>query len=231
MAAPISLVVPTLNAGQALPRLLGSATEGLAEGLLRELIVTDGGSTDSTSQIAAAAGANMLAGTAGRGGQLRRGCAVARGDWLLVLHADTELPPGWSVAVRQALTDPARAYVFRLAFRATGPAPRIVAGWANLRTRLFGLPYGDQGLLLHRDLYAAIGGYPDQPLMEDVAVARALRGRIAVLPATVVTSARRYLAEGWIRRGARNLWTLVRYLTGTSPRVLVRTYEASRPEN
>jgi rSAM/selenodomain-associated transferase 2 len=231
MPAPISLVVPTRDAAADLPRLLASATEGLGAGLLRELVVSDGGSTDATEDIAQAAGATWIAGPPGRGGQLRRGCAAARGDWLLVLHADTALPPGWTEPVGAALGAPDIAHAFRLAFRAEGLAPRWVAGWANLRSRVAGLPYGDQGLLIARELYDAAGGYPDQPLMEDVALALALRGRLRLLPATVSTGAERYVAEGWARRGARNLWTLARYGAGVPPERLVRGYEASSEAN
>ncbi|MEL6338137.1 MAG: glycosyl transferase, partial [Pseudomonadota bacterium] len=83
-------------------------------------------------------------------------------------------------------------------------------------------------LLIHRDALAEIGGIPDIPLMEDVALARALRGRLALLPAMVTTSADRYVAEGWLRRGARNLWTLARFLAGVPPGRLVAGYEARR---
>ena len=113
---------------------------------------------------------------------------------------------------------------FRLAFDAPGAPPRIVAAWANARARL-GLPYGDQALLIHRSLYRKVGGYPAIPLMEDVAIARALgRARLAALGAVATTSADRYLRNGWLRQGARNLLTLTRYLLGASPETLARSY-------
>ncbi len=102
-------------------------------------------------------------------------------------------------------------------------AGKAVAAWANLRSRL-GLPYGDQGLLLPRALYQSVGGYPDQPLMEDVALARALRGHLLGLDVTVVTSADKYARQGWLRRGARNLWTLIRYFAGVAPAKLAKGY-------
>ena len=116
------------------------------------------------------------------------------------------------------------AAVFRLGFDVDGVMPRFVAGWANLRTALFGLPYGDQGLLIPQHVLDAIGGYPDQPLMEDVAIARRLRGQITRLPLTVRTSAARYRKDGWIRRGGRNLLLLLRYLLGADPASLARAY-------
>jgi len=115
---------------------------------------------------------------------------------------------------------------FRLRFDQRGLAPRLVAGWANLRSAC-GLPYGDQGLLLPRALYDAVGGYPDQPLMEDVALARALRGRLARLEGNAVTSAEKYRRQGWLRRGGRNLWTLMRYIMGASPDALAESYRRS----
>ena len=222
MRAPISVIVPTLNAEQKLGGCLSALLPGLEAGLIREVIVTDGGSTDNTVAVARAWGAEIVTGEASRGGQLARGCAAAQGAWLLVLHADTALAQDWvGPVVRHLETD--QAGWFRLAFARGGAAGRLVAGWANLRS-LMGLPYGDQGLLLPRALYQSVGGYPDQPLMEDVAIARALRGRLIRIDAIAETSPERYHAQGWLRRGARNLWTLARYFGGADVAVLARRY-------
>ena len=222
MRAPISVIIPTLNAETALPDCLAALMEGLEAGLIRELIVSDGGSSDATGAMAQAWGAEVLEGAPSRGGQLRRGCAAASGDWLLVVHADTVLSPGWSKAVQAHLHRDTAGW-FHLAFDSAGLPARLVAGWANLRSR-FGLPYGDQGLLVPRVLYEAVGGYPDQPLMEDVAIARALRGRLTALDTTAVTSAEKYRRQGWLRRGGRNLWTLLRYFAGAAPGALAQSY-------
>jgi len=225
MRAPISIVIPTLNAAAALPATLVALGEGLEAGLIRELILSDGGSTDDIAGLADRAGALLVTGPAGRGGQLARGAAVAEGTWLMFLHADTHLAPGWGRAVLSHICASAdRAGYFRLAFRAQGMAPRLVAGWANLRARRLGLPYGDQGLLIQRALYDAVGGFADIPLMEDVAMAKALQGRLQPIAATARTSAARYQTEGWARRGARNLWTLARYRMGADPAVLAARY-------
>lgn len=223
MRAPISIVIPTLNAADALPGCVESLMEGLNAGLIREVIISDGGSTDDTQRIADAIGAQVVNGAPSRGGQLRRGCAKARGDWLLVLHADTVLMPGWADVVSDHLGQGGAA-CFRLAFRARGIGAAWVAGWANLRTRVFGLPYGDQGLLLPRDLYDRTGGFDDIPLMEDVALVCALATSPKLLDCVATTSAERYQRGGWLRRGARNLWTLTRYFAGVSPDRLVRAY-------
>ena len=193
-------------------------------GLIKELIVTDGGSQDATCHIADEAGAVLVRGPASRGGQLRRGAAVARGTWLLVIHADTILEPGWTQVVADHLETAEGPAYFRLKFRARGLMPTWVAGWANLRSLLFGLPYGDQGLLISAEDYQRAGGYPDQPLMEDVALVRALDRPLTRLPARALTGAERYLRAGWLRRGLRNIWTLGRYLTGADPTALDSAY-------
>ncbi len=225
MRAPVSIVIPTLNSGADLPATLASLGVGLEAGLIRELVVSDGGSTDETLSQSRSAGAVLVTGTAGRGGQLSRGAVAAQGDWLLFLHADTWLDERWPDAVRSHLSHyPDRAGYFRLAFRSEGFALRFVAGWANLRSYLFGLPYGDQGLLVPRNMYEEAGGYREIPLMEDVAIVRSLSGKLRPLPVEASTSAERYHRNGWMRQGFRNLTLLLRYLSGADPEHLLRIY-------
>lgn len=223
MRAPLSIIIPTLNAQADLPATLASLIEGLQAGVIREVIVSDGGSGDQTLDIAEEAGAVVVTAAPGRGGQLRRGVAASKGTWLLVLHADTQLDAGWTSIVKEAMAEDFSGYG-HLRFRAEGFAPAAVATWANWRSRVFGLPYGDQGLLISRTLYDSAGGYPDIPLMEDVALARALKGRLFALAFTARTGAERYQEGGWFRRGARNLMTLIRFLLGADPEVLARAY-------
>jgi len=228
MRAPISVIIPTLNSAATLPDCLAVLIEGLQAGLIREVILSDGGSTDATLEIADGAGATIVTGAPSRGGQLARGAVQVQGDWLLFLHSDTLLPTGWASLVADHITQQTGPAYFHLTFDANGMAPKIVAGWANLRSFLFALPYGDQALLISRADYAAAGGYPDIPLMEDVALMRALKNRAGLrpvaLPASVKTNAARYETSGWFRRGARNLWSLTRYLCGADPHGLVRSY-------
>lgn len=229
MQAPISVVIPTLNAATALPATADALLEGVSSGLIRDLVISDGGSTDATAEVAEALGAIWITGAAGRGGQIARGVAACDGPWLLLLHADTHLSPGWAqIAHKHIQTAPNRAGWFRLRFRANGLAPRIVASGANLRSRLFGLPYGDQGLLIARDTLQAVGGVPDVPLMEDVRLARALRGKLTELDAEAQTSAERYARDGWARRVALNLATLTQFALGADPSQLKTRYETSR---
>lgn len=225
MPAPISVVIPTLNAAQELPTTLAALTPALTEGLIRELIVSDGGSTDGTCDLAEDLGAVIVSGAPGRGGQLRRGVDVSKGEWLLILHADTHLQGPWIEGLLTHMADaPERAGHFQLRFRARGAWPAWVAGWANLRSRLLGLPYGDQGLFLKRSLHDSVGGYPDIPLMEDVALARSLKGKLSPVPGQAATSAARYEKQGWLNRGSRNLWLLTRYLSGADPHRLAQSY-------
>ena len=205
MRAELSVIIPTLNAAPGLPACLASLMEGVEAGLIRELVISDGGSKDATLTIADEAGAELVTGAPSRGGQLRRGVARAQGAWLLVLHADSVLPAGWADAVATQMRT-ARPACFRLRFDARGLAPALVAAWANLRTRAFRLPYGDQGLLISRADYDALGGYPDIPLMEDVAIARRIGRRLDRMPMALTTSAAKYRRDGWLRRGARNLY-------------------------
>ena len=222
MRAPISVIVPTLNAQTALGACLQSLMEGLEAGLIRELIICDGGSTDATTEIAKDWGAEIVIAAPSRGGQLRAGCAIAKGDWLLVIHADTVLRAGWVGPVARHMQT-TKAGWFALAFDARGFAPKLVAGWANLRSRL-GLPYGDQGMLVSRVLYDQIGGYNDIALMEDVALARALKGQLTHIDAVAITSAEKYQTQGWLRRGTGNLWTLCQYLAGRDVQKLAQNY-------
>lgn len=223
MRAELSVVIPTLNAAGALPACLGSLIEGVEAGLVRELILSDGGSTDATCLMGEDVGARVVTGPASRGGQLRRGAEAASGTWLMFLHADSQLPEGWSHTVLQHMPDGAPAH-FRLRFDARGFAPAWVAGWANIRARMFKLPYGDQGLLIARADYDTVGGHRDIPLMEDVAIARVLRASLVGLPVTITTSADKYQRDGWLRRGSRNLSLLIRYLLGADPEALLRKY-------
>ena len=226
MPAPISIIIPTLNAGGDLPACIDSLIPGIEAGLIRELVISDGGSNDATRLIAEGAGADLVTGEPGRAAQLIRGAEAARGEWLLFLHADTALSRDWTERVADHLESrPDKAAVFSLVYRSDARMAKRIASRANRRTRWLGLPYGDQGLLIPRKLYDEIGGYDDIPLMEDVRIVRAIgRKRLAILSAEARTSAAKYERDGWRRRSWKNAWLITRYLMGASPEKLAREY-------
>lgn len=220
----LSIVIPTLNAAGPLARTL--AAIGTRDGV--EIVVADGGSTDDTVAVAEKAGATVVSAAKGRGSQLAAGVAAATGTGLLMLHADTLLPPDWRGEVTGFLESPAAttgAAAFRLRFDADSAGAHRVAAMANWRSRALGLPYGDQGLVLTRALYDRIGGYRPIPLMEDVDLVRRIgRANLHLLDGAVITSAARYRRGGWVRRPLRNLLLLTLYFLGVPPRLLAKHY-------
>lgn len=225
--APISVVIPSLNAAETLPATLAALAPAAVEGLVREVILVDGGSEDATRAIAEAAGARVILTAPGRGGQLAEGAAKASGDWLLFLHADTVLDSGWAAEAAAFMRGPqTSAGVFTLAFDSEGAAASIVAAGAMIRTRLFGAAYGDQGLLISRVLYDAVGGFRSLPLMEDVEFLDRLRkhGRFVVFRARAVTSAQRYERDGYLKRVLKNLWCISMYRFGVAPERIAAFY-------
>jgi rSAM/selenodomain-associated transferase 2 len=217
MTKDLSVIIPTLNAAASLPKTLA------ALGDVSEIIVADGGSTDGTHDRAAEAGARILTVPRGRGTQLAAGIAAAAHPWLLLLHADTILSPDWREAMHD---DPARAGYFRFVLDSDDPRARRLERVVAWRGRVLGLPYGDQGLLIHRDLLRAAGGMRPLPLMEDVDLVRRIgRTGLVALPADAVTSASRWERDGYRRRSARNLLCLSLWFAGVPPRLIQRIYE------
>jgi rSAM/selenodomain-associated transferase 2 len=230
--APLDIVIPALDAAPHLAATLASLAPGRARGLVREIMVVDGGSADGTRAIAAAAGAQVLASAAGRGRQLRAGGAAAQAPWLLFLHADTRLGAGWAEKVAGFIgTAPARgeaAAVFRLRLDDTAIGARALERMVIWRTRALGLPYGDQGLLISRALYRKVGGFAELPLMEDVDLVRRLgRRRLTLLRGEATTSAERYRKAGYLARSLMNLAILLLYHCGVPPERLARLYGSS----
>ncbi|PWS39113.1 glycosyl transferase family 2 [Falsiroseomonas bella] len=220
----LSVVIPALNAAATLPGTL--AALGTAPD---ELVVVDGGSVDGTAAVAAEGGARVVRAPRGRGVQIAAGVAAASRPWLLILHADTRLAPGWTEAVRQAMRDPGRARYFRFALDDDTQAARRLERAVAWRCRVLALPYGDQGLLVHRALLDAVGSMRPLPLMEDVDLVRRLgRARLAALDAAAVTSAERWQREGYLRRSARNLACLSLWFLGVPPRIIQRLYSGRR---
>ncbi len=225
----ISVVIPTLNAGRTLPQTLAPLVQGVLAEMVKEVIVADGGSSDDTAAIADAAGCTLTVGARGRGEQLIAGARLARAPWLLFLHADTVLGPDWVEEVRRFIARPdsdERAAAFAFALDDNSAAARRTAFWVGARCRFLKLPYGDQGLLVSRGLYDAVGGYRPIPLMEDVDLVRRLSPRRLVLLTTkAVTGADRFRMQGYARRSFGNLVLLCRFLMGADPADLARAYD------
>ena len=221
----LSIVIPAYQAEARIGETLAALDAGAAPA---EIIVVDGGSTYSTRAVAAMRGATVIEAPRGRGVQLAAGARAASGAWLLFLHADTVLGLGWRQAVESFIADPAnreRAAVFRFALDDPSPPARRIERFAAWRGRALKLPYGDQGLLIARAFYDALGGFKPIPLMEDVDLVRRIGGRrIDVLDVPAVTSAERYRRGGFVARPLRNLACLSLYFLGVPPRVLARLY-------
>ena len=210
--------MPTLDSEAGLGACLASATGA------DEIVVVDGGSTDSSVAIAQRAGGKVVQASRGRGSQLAAGAAASAGDWLLFLHSDTRLGLGWRAAADLHMRHrPSRAACFRFRLDAAEWQARLIERGVSVRVGLLGLPYGDQGLLVSRRLYDGVGGYAPLPLMEDVDLVRRL-GRLDVLSVDALTSADRWRRDGWARRSARNLACLGLWAGGMSAERVARLY-------
>jgi len=218
----LSVIIPCLNEQDHIERTIHSASDVNAE-----IIVADGGSEDSTRSRAITAGACVLESPKGRAMQQNRGAAKAKGDVLLFLHADSSLPESYVDRVFDTLMDPkviAGTFLFRTDLG--GPFMKSIELLTNMRSRLFELPYGDQGLFLRRSVFEETGGFPEVPLGEDFYFVRRLSktGRIETAPAAVITSARRWRRLGPVRTSLLNQIIVAGLLLGIAPRTLARLY-------
>ena len=226
--SPLTIIVPTLNARHDLETLQAGLDATGDPRLTGDRLISDGGSCDGTVAAARRRGWRVVMARRGRGSQLAAGAAAARTPWLLFLHADSILRPGWVRVVDTFIAEPAnaeKAGYFRFALA----APQWRARWLELmvllRCHLCALPYGDQGLLIRRDFYHCMGGHADMPLMEDVDLARRLgRRRLIALAAELGTSPLRYQERGYARRIVRNALCLAAYYVGADPRRIADFY-------
>jgi glycosyltransferase involved in cell wall biosynthesis len=213
----ISVILPTDNAERLLPRCFDSLIAGAVRGVVREVIVSDAGSTDATLLIADAAGAHVIHSRKNRGAQMADAAASAKSDWLLFLHPQTALETGWDVEaesfISQAMMERPRAAVFRFALEDFGGEARRAEAKANLRTVLFALPYGDQGLLIPKRLYQKLGGYRALADMEDADLVRRIgRRRLVCLRSRAINVARPH--QGALRGLALTLLHTLRVPSG-----------------
>jgi rSAM/selenodomain-associated transferase 2 len=225
-----SVIIPARNEQERIDTCVANVREVADEdGADVEVIVVDGGSDDETALRAAAAGARVVAAAPGRGSQCNAGADVARGEVLLFLHADTLLPAGAFRLLTVEMTRPAiGAGTFRLRFDERHWLFSIYTAFSRFDSVL--TTFGDQCIVIRRELFEGIGGFPEWPLFDDVALLQRARQvtRIRSFPATVITSARRFRREGVIRQSLRNAWYVVQYLLGASPYALAVKYERSR---
>lgn len=228
----LSVVIAVRNESSRLPALLAQLAERPA--LVREVLVVDGGSSDATPLVARLGGARLLRCPPGRGRQLALGAAEASAAWLLLLHGDVRLPPKWGERVARAMAcrrgaaaaAPVRAWYFDLAIDGPNPALRLVELGTALRSRWLQRPYGDQGLLLSRCLYDAVGGMRPLPLMEDLELVQRLgrRARLRSLGATLLVDGRRWRRLGVWRTTQANAALRRAWRRGEAPERLVRRY-------
>ncbi|WP_445398299.1 TIGR04283 family arsenosugar biosynthesis glycosyltransferase [Zobellella sp. An-6] len=217
-----SIIMPVLNEAAILPRTLAALPPG---GGQAEVILVDGGSTDESAALARRAGVRVVTSAPGRARQMNAGAAEARGELLLFLHADTRLPPGVLSTVEQALS---RRHWGRFDITISGRHPllKLVAALVNLRSRLTGIATGDQAIFVRRSSFERIGGFPDQPLMEDIELSKRLKrlGRPACLRHKAHTSGRRWESRGLFR----TIWLMWRlrfaYWRGADPALLAKAY-------
>jgi rSAM/selenodomain-associated transferase 2 len=223
----ISVIIPVLNEESSIETTLSALTR-LAP---YEVIVVDGGSTDRTRELVAQFPVKMIDSERGRARQMNCGAAQAGGDILLFLHADTRLPQKAWDDIRAALGDP-RCVGGRFDVDLEGShwMLKIISGLINYRSRASKVATGDQALFVRRVIFEGIGGYPEIPLMEDIALCRRLKrcGKLACLRSRVVTSARRWEKDG-VWRTIFKMWTLkLAYLAGISPARLKHFYADTR---
>ena len=225
----LSVILPTLNAEKGLPHTLRALRPGQTSGLVGEVIIVDGGSTDATPTIATENNYTLLSSPAGRARQMHHGALHAKGDWLLFLHADVILQEGWEVETQNFLnqhgTAAKIAAVFRFALRDASWRARLIERGVFWRCKWLALPYGDQGLLIPSAFYRNLGGFALLPLMEDVEIMRRITGkRLVLLRSEARSDAARYQSDGFLSRSCRNILLTTFYLLGVPAQRLASFY-------
>lgn len=214
--AKVSIIIPTLNEAGNIKGAIASTQSSTNI----EVIVVDGGSSDDTVAIAQSLGAKVISSSPGRAVQMNAGAAVASGEVLLFLHADTRLPVRFDAMIRTALQQPGIvAGAFDLQIDAAGFGIRLVELGVKWRSRFWQMPYGDQAIFVTQETFQQISGFPELPIMEDFELIRRLSsiGRIVIINTPVITSARRWLQKGVFKTTLLNQIIVIAYLFGVSP--------------
>lgn len=223
--ATVSIVVPTLNEATRIEPCLYRLRSDFPG---CELVVVDGGSVDGTAELAARQ-ARTIRSAAGRATQMNAGAAATSSDILWFIHADCQVPPDALDLLRRALLDPGVVGGgLQLSFDQRSPGLEYLAVSSNVRARRLNWIFGDQAMFVRREVFEAVGGFPQLPLMEDLEMSRILRrrGRLVVLPTTVVVSARRLVDQGVWRMTVLMQLLKLQYLLGVDPERIRRRYEA-----
>ncbi len=223
----LSIIIPALDEAHSIASLFHAVSK--LHGKI-EVIVVDGGSSDDTREIARAHGATVIASERGRGAQMHKGASVAQGDVLWFLHSDTIAPVGAVEGISEALRDPnVVGGNFDVRFAGPGGAARFMT-WLYPRLRRLGLCYGDSAIFVRREAYNRTGGFKTFPIFEDLDLLRELRklGGIAHVPATVITSSRRFAGRSFLVTFTRWVFMQALYWLGVSPRRLGRFYAPVR---
>jgi hypothetical protein len=219
----VSVIIPTLNAEDTIVDTLKSVFTSSNS----EVIVSDGGSTDRTIELAKSTGAQIVHAPKGRGAQMNVGAAMAASDWLLFLHADTLLPPNYFQEISDILTHPlASAGAFSFSTDFSTLSMRFIRFWVNLRGRILQLPYGDQALFLKKSTFQLVGGFSEIPILEDLIMIKKLQkaGKIRIAKSSVTTSARRWKRLGPWRNTLENQRILIGWKRGTPIEELAKSY-------
>jgi len=230
--AQLSVILPVYNE----PAVINVTVERLrrlAENDPIEIIAVDGGPGHATLAAIRDTDVIKVESPPGRGRQMNAGAALAQGDILLFLHADTELPDGAFADIRRAIEDGHAAGAFSLSIDSDRLALKVVAFFANLRSRLERIPYGDQAQFIRNEEFRSLGGFAPIPIMEDVELFGRIRRQglpIAILTRKVRTSPRRWEKEGTLRRTLTNWWLRIRYALGASPFTLAKHYRPPGPK-
>lgn len=224
-AGRLSVVVPTLNEAGCIPATLESLGELRRRG--HEVIVADGGSGDATVALARAGADRIVVASPGRAAQMNAGARAASGEVLLFLHADSRLPADADRLVLDGLARSSAVWGrFDVRIAGRHPLLRMVERMMNLRSRLTRICTGDQCIFIRREAFEALGGYPPQELMEDIAISARLR-RVSAplcLRQRCLTSARRWESQGVLRTIVLMWWLRLQYACGVAPGRLARAY-------